>query len=129
MIVPNPNLANGTLVFAGVMRPYIAIKSDYFQGVINDFTKAGRTWTNYPSDTLEVILRHRGLIPKDYRYHGFEPDNEIVIFVGEPQITGEGLPQGYEMLPADDEFLKKPPIALPNQSEQRALGKGDKENL
>ena len=123
----NPNVVTGMLTFAGAERPFIAIKSDFLQGVVNDFTKAGRTWTNYPADTIEVILRHRGLISKDYHYHAFDVHSEAAIYVGMPEITGEGLPEGYEMLPADDAFLKKPTISLPN-SEQRAIGSGDKEN-
>lgn len=91
-----------------VKRGYIAVPSAELQKKIQEFTLSGRFWTAYSSDKIEHMLKYYHLLPDGYLYAHFDPDANVAIFVGPPQITPEGLPDGFEMLPPDDAFLESP---------------------
>jgi len=92
-----------------VEREYLAVPSLDLQKKVQEFTLSERFWTAYPADKIEHILRYYKLLPDRFYYAGFNAETNEAMFVGPPQITGAGLPQEYEMLPADDKFLRLPP--------------------
>jgi hypothetical protein len=108
-------------------REQFRVKSEDMQRKIAEFTLSHRFWTAYPADRLEVMLWHFFPHLKGFRYSGFDPNTDEAIFVGEPVLTGEGLPPEYGMLPANDPFLSAPPskdaMVIDNPPAHRALPK------
>jgi len=80
-------------------RQYMAVKSEDLQKKVQEFTLSTRFWTAYPADKIEHILKYYHLLPEGFHYAQFDPSAEAAIFVGPPQLTDSGLPDGFQMLP------------------------------
>lgn len=51
---------------------------------VREFTQSSRSWPGYPADKLEVMARHRGLIPANAHYNRFDVVQNLVIFSSPP---------------------------------------------
>jgi len=88
-----------------VQRKYMSVPSAELQKKVQEFTLSTRFWTAFPSDKIEHILRYYHLLPDGFLYAHFDPETNEAIFVGPPELTSRGLPEGFELLPPDDEFI------------------------
>lgn len=57
------------------------IHTDEMNKVVRDFTLHTRPWPAYDPLKLEIMLRWAGKLPNAATYSGFDPDQEILVFV------------------------------------------------
>ena len=63
------------------------ISASQVQRMVSEFTMSKRYWTGYPIHHVEVILRFYGRIDGNEYYHGFEEQQEVLMFTKQTEPT------------------------------------------